>query len=163
MLEKMKVVTDKDGNSRLELYTFPESRLLFIFQQNVPGKPDIPLGSIEINDHQTLADLRVMIKHELDRDLVPRLYRFFYKGGPCAVRQEPFRRAWEVLPSAILIPRTQQLEKNEKLQEAAEKRRQEMEEKMKAKRNKLKKDQRRAPGADPCTYLHLVSGARGDW
>ena len=97
MLEKMKVVTDKDGNSRLELYTFPESRLLFVYQQNVPGKPDIPLGSIEINDHQTLADLRVMIKHELDRDLVPRLYRFTYKGGPCAVRQEPFRRAWEVL------------------------------------------------------------------
>ena len=46
MLEKMKVVTDKDETA-MELYTFPEPSL-FIFQQNVPGKPDIPLGSIEI-------------------------------------------------------------------------------------------------------------------
>ena len=43
-------------------------------------------------------------------------------------------------------PRTQQPEKNEKLAEMAEKRKAEMEEKFKAKRNKLKKDQRRAPG-----------------
>ena len=146
VLEKLKVVTDKEGLHRIELYNFPESKLLFLYQQNVPGKPDLPIGTVEINDHHTLADLRVIIRHEMDRDLVPRLYRFQYKGNPCAVRQEPFRRAWEVLPKAILIPRTQALDKNEKLAEEAEKRRLEMEAKQKKKALTMRKDQRRVPG-----------------
>jgi len=146
ILEKLKVVTDKEGLHRLEVYNYPETKLLFLYQQNVPNKPDLPIGTVEINDHHTLADLRVIIRHEMDKDLVPRLYRFQYKQNPCAVRQEPFRRAWEVLPKCILIPRTQALDKNEKLAEEAEKRRIEMEAKLKKKAATMTKDQRRVPG-----------------
>lgn len=165
VLEKLKVVTDKEGLHRLELFNFPESKILFLYQQNVPGKPDLPIGTVEINDHHTLADLRVIIRHEMDRDLVPRLYRFQYKGNPCAVRQEPFRRAWETLPKGVLIPRTQALDKNEKLAEEAEKRRLEMEAKSKKKALKMRKDQRRAPGGlvpVPIATLCQVQEDSGD-
>ena len=103
-LEKLKIVHEQ-GQHRLEPYNFPESRMIGISQQGVNGRPDLPLGVVEISDHFTLGDLRVVIRHELDKEVVPRLYRFLYKGGPCAVRQEPFRRAWDCLPVCVLIPR----------------------------------------------------------
>jgi hypothetical protein len=30
-------------------------------------------------------------------------FRFTYKGAPCAVRQEGFRKAWELLPKCVLV------------------------------------------------------------
>ena len=104
VLEKLKIVAEQ-GSHRLEVYNFPESRMIGVSQQGVNGRADVPLGVVEISDHFTLGDLRVVIRHELDKEVVPRLYRFFYKGGPCAVRQEPFRRAWDCLPVCVLIPR----------------------------------------------------------
>ena len=54
----------------------------------------------------TLYDLRVVIKFELDKKVVPRTYRFMYKGAACAPRQEPLRKAWECLPRCSLaVPR----------------------------------------------------------
>jgi hypothetical protein len=51
-------------------------------------------GTIEVNNHLTLYDLRMMIKHELDRKLVPRSYRFLYKNVLCSMRQESFRKVF---------------------------------------------------------------------
>jgi hypothetical protein len=47
----------------------------------VAGKEkDTSLGMVEINSHHTLYDLRVLIRHELDSDFVPKFYRIMYKG-----------------------------------------------------------------------------------
>ena len=35
----------------------------------------------------TLQDLRVIMKQELDRRLVPKRFRFMYRGSVCAARQ----------------------------------------------------------------------------
>lgn len=102
LVDKLKVVTDHDM-VRLETYDYPESKMLMISLQAGLNKPDIPLGSIEINEHHTLLELRTIMKYELERESVPKLFRFVYKGAPCAERQEPFRRAWECLPKLIIL------------------------------------------------------------
>eukprot|EP01041_Mallomonas_annulata_P001768 gene1768-3428_t len=106
ILDKMKVIEERSIH-RLELYTFAESRILFVglMSGSGTGRDDFPLGSVEINEHMTLSDVRVIIANELDRDLVPRAYRFMYKGNPCATRQESFRKAWETLPRVTILAR----------------------------------------------------------
>ena len=59
-------------------------------------------GTVEINNFLSLYDLRILIKHELDKRLIPRSYRFLYRGSICATRQESFRKAWECLPRCAL-------------------------------------------------------------
>jgi hypothetical protein len=60
--------------------------------------PDIVLGDVDIHEHLTLSDLRTIVKHEIDEALIPKMYRFLFRGSPCSVRQESYRRAWECLP-----------------------------------------------------------------
>jgi hypothetical protein len=104
MLDKLKIV-DEDTEPRLEVYTFPETRMLRIAVYLGPRDPEQELGSIEINYHSTLSDVRVLIKHELDIEDLPKQFRFMYKGANCSVKQEPFRRAWESLPTCLIIPK----------------------------------------------------------
>ena len=42
------------------------------------------------------------MKHELEKRLIPRSFRFIYRGSVCATRQENFRKAWECLPRCAL-------------------------------------------------------------
>ena len=57
---------------------------------------------MEINNYLTLFDLRTLMKHELEKRLIPRSFRFIYRGSVCATRQENFRKAWECLPRCAL-------------------------------------------------------------
>ena len=103
LLEKLKVIEDRQTH-RLECYNFAESRILAVVMMGgAPNKPDVPLGAVEINEHMTLTDLRTIISNELDRDIVPKAYRFMYKANPCAARQEGIRKAWETLPKVMLL------------------------------------------------------------
>lgn len=104
MLDKLKVV-DEDSEPRLEIYTFPETRMLRVAVYYGPRDPEQEVGCVEINYHSTLSDVRVLIKHELDIEDVPKQFRFLYKGANCSVKQEPFRRAWEILPQCLIIPK----------------------------------------------------------
>jgi len=69
LLEQLKII-EIQGGHRLELLTFPETRLMQIY---IPAdfekgyKEDVPLGVVEINNFMTLYDLRVVIKYELDK------------------------------------------------------------------------------------------------
>jgi len=102
LVEKLKVVDDHD-NPRLETLDYAETKMIVISLQLGLNKPDAVLGSVEINDQHTLLDLRTIMKYELERESLPKLYRFVYKGAPCAERQEPFRRAWECLPKLTIL------------------------------------------------------------
>jgi len=108
LLEQLKIIEDK-GTHRIELTSFPETRLMQIIipaDRDKGYENDIVLGTCEINNFMTLYDLRVVIKFELDKKVVPRTYRFMYKGAACAPRQEPLRKAWECLPRCSLaVPR----------------------------------------------------------
>ena len=99
-LEKLKVIDDKKKH-RLELYNYPESKLLTVALQ-IPGKADKIIGSVEISEFLTLNDLRTVLAYELDQESLPRGYQFIYKGTPCAIRQEYLRRAWELLPKVTI-------------------------------------------------------------
>ncbi len=79
MLDKMKVV-DEATAPRLEIYTFPETCMLRVMLHIGPRDRDFELGNVEINYHSTLSDVRVLIKHELDYEDVPKQFRFLYKG-----------------------------------------------------------------------------------
>lgn len=103
-LEKLKVIEDKKTH-RLELYNFPETRLLIVSVQTAVGRPEKMAGTVEINEFLTLTDLRTIIQYELDRERVPKSYQFLYKGSTCAYRQESMRRAWDMIPKCTLIPR----------------------------------------------------------
>ena len=103
-LEKLKIIEDKRTH-RLELYNFPESKLMMVTIQAPVGKPEKLVGTVEINEFLTLTDLRVVLQHELDRERMPRSYQFNYKGSVCAFRQEGMRRAWDLLPKCTLVPR----------------------------------------------------------
>ncbi|KAJ1433161.1 hypothetical protein B484DRAFT_447409 [Ochromonadaceae sp. CCMP2298] len=95
LLDKLKIVGQGQGQEpRLELHTFPETRMLQVGQYLGPRETG-ELGSVEISYHSTLSDVRVLIKNELDVEDVPKQFRFMYQGAPCSVKQEPFRRAWE--------------------------------------------------------------------
>ncbi|KAJ1418333.1 hypothetical protein B484DRAFT_142728 [Ochromonadaceae sp. CCMP2298] len=103
VLDKLKVVDADVGDPRLEVHTYAEMRMLRVSQY--VSKEYVELGSVEISYHSTLSDVRVLIKHELDVDDVPKLFRFMYKGSQCSAKQEPFRRAWECLPRCLIIAR----------------------------------------------------------
>lgn len=109
MLDKLKVV-DEDTEPRLEIYTFPETKMLRIAVYYGPKDPEQEVGSVEINYHSTLSDVRVLIKHELDYEDVPKQFRFLYKGANCSVKQEPFRRAWEILPTCLIVPKAVEMQ-----------------------------------------------------
>lgn len=105
LLDKLKIVSENDRH-RIEPYMYPESRMLTIIKNTlVPNEPEVNLGVVEINYHFTLNDLRILIMNELDEDELPKHFRFFYKGVSVAVRQEPFRRAWDSLPRAVIVPK----------------------------------------------------------
>lgn len=128
ILEKLKVVQEK-GNYFLQPYNYAESKILTLILQ-VPNKADINIGCIEINSYHTLTDLRTLIKHEIDRELIPRQYRFLYKNNPCSVRQESFRRAWECLPKIFIVSKIVRLsddpaERKKELEEREKKKQEE--------------------------------------
>lgn len=106
ILDKLKVVNEK-AMYRLELYNYVETGMIEV-ALHLPGvrrKADALLGMIEINSHHTLYDVRTIIRHELDQDIVPFNYKFLYKGAPCSERQESFRTAFECMPRVIIIPK----------------------------------------------------------
>ena len=103
--EKLKVILHEDKH-KLEFYTYPETRMLEVVTQATINKPETCIGVVEINSLITLNELRIVINHELDKDQIPKLYRFVYKNGPCSLKQEPFRKAWECLPRCMLICKT---------------------------------------------------------
>eukprot|EP01038_Epipyxis_sp_PR26KG_P005939 gene5939-8187_t len=104
LLDKLKVVSDTYTSlHRLEMYNFSETGLLKIAVVNSASEAPVTLGSVEISSHFTLSDLRILIREELDSDDLPKNFRFFYKASSCAIRQEPFRRAWELMPKCLII------------------------------------------------------------
>lgn len=105
LLEKLKIIVDQDRH-KIEFYTFPEVRMLTVSVAPTINKSEIVVGNVEISSNFTLAELRVVINHELDRDLIPKHYRFVYRGISCSLRQEPFRKAWECLPKCIVVGKT---------------------------------------------------------
>lgn len=109
ILEKLKVIDDK-GVYRLETSSYPESRLLNVVVEGQKGKGETKLGSVEINNHHSLVDLRAIMRNELERDSIPKQFRFYYKGTVCAVRQESFRKAWELLPKCVILSKVQEKE-----------------------------------------------------
>ena len=104
LIDELKIVTEY-GVPRLESRHYPERAMLAIALHGGLHAPDIILGSVEIHEHHTLVDLRTIIKHELDDVGVPKAYRFIFRGSPCGLKQEPYRRAWECLPSCFLQTR----------------------------------------------------------
>ena len=138
IVERLKVVADK-GLFLLQPHYYPETRLLSL-NLMVPNRGDLSLGSIEISNIHTLMDLRTLIKYEIDRDLVPRMYRFLYKGNPCSVRQESFRRAWECLPRVSIVSK---VVKNEDVPPQTKAEKKEAAEKEKKEAVKLEEGQRR--------------------
>ena len=104
LLDCMKVVTE-NGIARLEAQHYPERRMLSIALYGGLRTSEIILGSVEINEHHNLVDLRTIIKHELEGSDIPTAYRFIFRGSPCSLRQEMYRRAWECLPTCFLQTR----------------------------------------------------------
>ena len=47
------------------------------------------VGSVDIDDFTSLAQLRELVERELDARDIPADFRFKYRGAPCALRQEP--------------------------------------------------------------------------
>jgi len=146
ILERLKVIHENDIH-RLEALSYPETRILQVWQQGEKYKPDFLIGGVEINNHHTLTDLRTIIRFELERDLVPKQYRFIYKGAPCAVRQEAFRKPWDCYPKIFIVPRQLQQKKDDALDPLAaaeeKKRNDALAAKAKRDKNKLEKGSRR--------------------
>eukprot|EP00981_Chlorochromonas_danica_P003743 scaffold688_cov149-Ochromonas_danica.AAC.1 len=107
LLDKLKVITD-NGRQRLELVSYVETRMITVIRLAQADQEEAELGSVEINNQQTLSDLRILIKHEMDPDELPQQFRFLYKGVVCSLRQESFRRAWDCLPTCFLLPKALQ-------------------------------------------------------
>lgn len=105
VLDKLKVVVEND-KAHLELSSYVETKMITISRVATAEDFEAELGCIEINNQQTLSDLRILIKHELDPDELPNQFRFLYKGVMCSIRQEVFRRAWECLPTCFITPKT---------------------------------------------------------
>lgn len=104
VLDKLKVV-DEGNKLKLELYTYVETKLLKIIKLAFGSSFQEELGSVEINSSTSLADLRILMKHELDNENVPQQFRFMYKNTQCSLRQEAFRKAWECLPICYIQPK----------------------------------------------------------
>lgn len=103
LLNSLKLVEDADYPHRLELYTFVESKMITIALAATLHEPEEELGSIEINSHHTLNDVRIIMKYEFEIHQIPPQFRFIYKGSECSLRQETFRRAWECLPTLYIV------------------------------------------------------------
>lgn len=146
LLDKLKIVCEQ-GVSRLELYTYVETRMITIMKSAVGTELEQELGSVEINSHHTLSDLRIILKHEFDVDEVPIQYRFLYKGMVCSLRQETFRRAWECLPVCWISPKlVVQVDMGVETDDIAQKRKKEGNIKKDSSAFRLGKSQRRVPG-----------------
>ena len=63
------------------------------------------MGSIEIDDQATLADIRQQLNIEMDDEDLPESYRFRFAGAPCARAQESQRLAAACLPMVVLYTR----------------------------------------------------------
>lgn len=167
LLDKLKIVQEASATStdklskeyRIELFSYVENRMILITRIGAPpnhhkkGKdvPDVDheleLGYVEINNHHTLSDLRIVIKHELDSDDLPTQYRFLYKGTVCSLRQETFRRAWECLPTCYITPKAiMTSEAGVETEDIAKRRMEKIVKKEGPKMLRLTKSQRRAPG-----------------
>eukprot|EP01035_Chromulina_nebulosa_P017553 gene17553-23117_t len=109
VLDRLKVVIEKEKEEhRLEHVSYPETRMISVVLSIVGGENshiDKQIGVVEINQVSTLADVRLMLKFEIDNDILPTFYSFLYKGFPCSIKQESFRRAWECLPRLHLLAR----------------------------------------------------------
>lgn len=105
LMEKLKIVVEHDRH-KIEYHTFSEVRMLNVSVAPTINKAEVVVGNVEITSNFTLSELRVVINHELDRDLIPKHYRFVYRGTSCSLRQEPFRKAWECLPKCVVVGKT---------------------------------------------------------
>ena len=103
LLDKFKVINE-DTQPKLEIYTFPEIKMLKI-SIYYDKKDIVEVGNIEINTHTTLSDVRIMIKHEFDPMEIPKTFRFLYKNIQCSVKQETFRKVWDILPILYIVPK----------------------------------------------------------
>jgi hypothetical protein len=146
ILEQLKVINDK-GAHRLETNSFPESRLLNVVVEGQRGRGEMKLGSVEINNHHSLVDLRAIMRNELERDSIPKQFRFYYKGTVCAVRQESFRRAWELLPKCVILSKVQVKEDDDGNAIAVKKTPQQEERERKEAARKRKEDSRVEAGS----------------
>lgn len=62
------------------------------------------IGSVKIDDHTTLEQVRRLIAIELDDEDVPSgSYRFLYQRAPCSRRQEAYRLAVDCLPVIVIL------------------------------------------------------------
>lgn len=172
ILDKLKIINE-GKEYRLELTTYVETKMLIIARAATPhefeaelGKSHslpsfhafslisqlisdcIVLGTVEINVQDTLSDLRILIKNELDPDELPQQFRFLYKGATCSLRQETFRRAWECFPVCYITPKIiETVEMGTETEDIAQKR---LLQKVAPKKEdtglKMIKGQRRVPG-----------------
>jgi len=146
LLDKLKVVTEADA-SRLELYTYVETRMITVMKVAIGNELEQEIGNVEINSHHSLNDLRIIMKHEFDVDELPVQYRFMYKGVACSLRQETFRRAWECLPVCWIIPKQVVLmEMGVETDDILLKRKREVVPKKDTNNPRISKSQRRVPG-----------------
>lgn len=95
IIDKLKVVTsDNKSKATLEHQAYAETRMLSIVLRKRATSAESPVGIIEITQHMTLNDLRTIIKYEIDTEKLPKLFCFVYRGFPCSIKQEAFRRPW---------------------------------------------------------------------
>lgn len=146
LLEKLKVI-EACGIHRLELYSFPETKLLQVVLKGSAHEKPLELGTVEISHHYTLSDLRIIIRKELEFEEVPRNFRIFYRNNICAIRQEPFRRAWELLPKCYIVAKAiAEVVVKEELSLATSPTSKKTKKKKEVDKNKLKPGQRRVLG-----------------
>ena len=162
MLSKLKLVEDNsyaEDNSnetglqsdvptfRLELLSFYETKMLKIAVQKKINQPILDIGSVEINYQLTLSDLRILIRFEIDAEEIPNQFRFVYKGSPCSIKQEQFRRAWDSIPRCIIAPKmVEKIESGIETEDIEEKRNKTALNKIAGKHARLVRGQRRVSG-----------------
>eukprot|EP01035_Chromulina_nebulosa_P025478 gene25478-33250_t len=158
MLSKLKLVEDNSSRDdtgmlsdvatfRLELLSFYETKMLKIAVQKKPNQPIVDIGVVEINYQLTLSDLRILIRFEIDAEEIPNQFRFVYKGSPCSIKQEQFRRAWDCIPRCIIAPKmVEKIESGIETEDIEEKRNKIALNKMAGKHARLVRGQRRVSG-----------------
>ena len=158
MLTKLKLVEDNGSGDetgvlsdvptfRLELLSFYETKMLKIAVQKKPNQPIVDIGVVEINYQLTLSDLRILIRFEIDAEEIPNQFRFVYKGSPCSIKQEQFRRAWDCIPRCIIAPKmVEKIESAIETEDIEEKRNKTALNKMASKHSRLVRGQRRVSG-----------------
>jgi hypothetical protein len=63
------------------------------------------VGTVEVDDQATLAQVRRQLSNELEEDDLPLAYRFRFNGAPCARGQEGRRLAAACAPTLVLFSR----------------------------------------------------------